>query len=382
MDFAPPYRLLRAEQHDSSSVIDSEDDVDELPQSQRKRMRSVTPTPQGRSRGDALLVTNTPKSREQVSNAEEDREELYGFTLSYLRRVPVLAEMARGVVRAERKRRDREARKRKENPDPPHQSNVAKTKLPTKSIISTGTGNGAKAVARVDTESTSRKMKRLFKKTIRDLYAEGSIILWDGPVRHWSYASNDADDGDDRESGRTCLWKMGTSSSAGNRSVASTLTRPSQSLRRSQSQIQSHSQNDSAEELSEPESGEEAYLTVTTRMVARLVLATLRRVTGSERDPARPKPHSHLLPEPEMQRKPAREGRPCALSLAENTRASRVVNEKRHRPPTMEELTTSLRARDARWANLGIWVVEEALEMLRQEESVYKAGDGRWALCV
>ena len=99
MDFAPPY----------------------VP-SPRTYERCTTPTPSGRRR--SVSDSETPRqihgTGTALSDVADDKDEedddfensCYGFTMSYLRRVPVLAEMARAVVRAERKRRDREARQR------------------------------------------------------------------------------------------------------------------------------------------------------------------------------------------------------------------------------------------------------------------------------
>lgn len=71
-----------------------------------------------------------------------------GFTLSHLRRVPVLAALAKRVVKAT------------------HRA-LRKTKRET---------------PKLDARQLSTKMKQLFVGAIRELNFEGNILLWEGPV--------------------------------------------------------------------------------------------------------------------------------------------------------------------------------------------------------
>lgn len=263
--------------------------------------RCTTPTPKGRSTtpdsSSDLIITPRPRPPEILHTNDgddngDDDDVQYGFTLSYLRRAPVLAHMARGVVRAERKRREKELRGREKRKSVP-----AKKEKPL--------------------ESTARKMKRLYQKTIRDLYAEGSIVLWEGPCRPCSDAA-DADGVD-----RSFLWKSRTGSiETASETQVSTV--------------------DSSDELSDPEDLEEAYLPVTTRTVSTLVLKALRTITS---------------------------------------RDSAMGSRRRRLLPTSEDILKSIRDSDAHWANLGRWMVDEALLELERDERVFKAGEQRWALC-
>ncbi|THH19281.1 hypothetical protein EW146_g1861 [Bondarzewia mesenterica] len=90
----------------------------------------------------------------------------FGFTLSYLRRVPELSELAFRVVKAEARRREKEARKSQTQPQAMTRATQGKSK---ETVMSK--------------EGLAPKMKRLFVWAILKLFEEGSIILWDGPVR-------------------------------------------------------------------------------------------------------------------------------------------------------------------------------------------------------
>ncbi|KAJ2977229.1 hypothetical protein NUW54_g11445 [Trametes sanguinea] len=49
--------------------------------------------------------------------------------------------------------------------------------------------------------------------------------------------------------------------------------------------------------------------------------------------------------------------------------------------PTAQELLAWLRNSDERWARVGLWSVEEALEWGRKEGRVWCVGKGRWEVC-
>lgn len=359
MDFAPPYRFAQ--------------ETDDL-----QPERCTTPTPSSRLRYGNQLDSDTPRpsragavsypSSPAKANDEDDFDNSqYGFTLSYLRRVPVLAEMARAVVRAERKRREREARQREKAELAKSQASRAE---PSSRSITTASSSksSSKAPVHASTNSTSvsqhsgkgkasseptcKKMKRLFQKTLRELYAEGSIVLWTGGVRHWSHASG-FDEDEKLDEGSSAMWKTSTSIGVGNLSMATTSTASS----RAGAQTQGAEGDDSAGELSEPSAREEAYLPVTTTTMAPLILGAIR-----------------TLSLPPTQSTSGIKTQPSSL-------ASRPTGRKQ-RHPTASEILAYLHAMDMRWERLGMWTIEEVLEKLRRDDRIYQIGEGRWALCV
>ncbi|KAF9043527.1 hypothetical protein BDZ89DRAFT_980528 [Hymenopellis radicata] len=100
----------------------------------------------------ADLTPNTFRMYVQhyMKHAAAEGSERLGFTLSHLRRVPVLAVLAKRVVKAA------------------HRALRKKTR---------GTES-----SKLDAKQLSTKMKRLFVGAIRELNFEGNILLWDGPV--------------------------------------------------------------------------------------------------------------------------------------------------------------------------------------------------------
>ncbi|KAL5480774.1 hypothetical protein ACEPAI_9714 [Sanghuangporus weigelae] len=309
MDLAPPYCSSQI------TSIKQEDDQCSDPLS--------TPTPKSRHRRYSSLETPKPsKHPTSQKQSREDETVQYGFTLSYLRRVPVLAEMARAVVRAEGKRREIEKRKRERRKG--SQSTQAST-TSSKSLPR------PEPVAELYPKLVSVNTKRLFQKTIRDLYKDGSIIIWHGaarPYEHAAYAN------DESIGGSQGLWKISAKTDTQS-SPASTIT--------TSSMCNDSTQDDIDCALSEPDENEESYLPVAPRTIAPFVMRALRNLSGQE-----------------------------------NT--SRKSSRK-HRPPTVEELTLYLRKSDAQWDNLGSWDVQAALEWLQNDDRVFKAGDGRWAIC-
>ncbi|KLO13349.1 hypothetical protein SCHPADRAFT_852687 [Schizopora paradoxa] len=224
------------------------------------------------------------------------------FTLGYLRRVPLLADMARSVVKAERKRRDRESRKRAETQN--HHPTASRSNTTLKQ----------------SSESTSRKTKRLFVQTIRNLYAEGSIFISDGPkCVHQPL---------EETSQHSFLWKDSSST------VTSVSTQGTTTLSQ---------EYDSSMELSDEDPNEEAYIPMSQSYIAELVLDAMRNLS---------------------------------------TRTPDTKDRSRFQNPSAEDITSYLRKADERWANLGEWAIKEALEYLETEEYIFKAGKGRWALCL
>ncbi|KAJ3863878.1 hypothetical protein EV359DRAFT_42209 [Lentinula novae-zelandiae] len=159
-----------------------------------------------------------------------------GFTLSYLRRVPELSQLARRVVKAEAKRRDREVKKKAKD---------AVTSQ-SRSQISEATISSTNSLG----DSISSRIKRLWKWAIVQLIQEGSIVLWDGP--RFPTASKLFD-----HSMNNRIWKL--SSSTGNTTVTSDASVFSSSLGQEPEEYV---------DLSDPDADEEAYVALTAELLA------------------------------------------------------------------------------------------------------------------
>lgn len=159
-----------------------------------------------------------------------------GFTLSYLRRVPELSQLARRVVKAEAKRRDRAVKKKAKD---------AVTSQ-NRSQISEATISSTNSLG----DSISSRIKRLWKWAIVQLIQEGSIVLWDGP--RFPTASKLFDHGMNNR-----IWQL--SSSTGNTTVTSDASVFSSSLGQEPEEYV---------DLSDPDADEEAYVALTAELLA------------------------------------------------------------------------------------------------------------------
>ncbi|RDB27602.1 hypothetical protein Hypma_003827 [Hypsizygus marmoreus] len=242
-----------------------------------------------------------------------------GFTLSYLRRVPELAELARRVVKAEAKRRARAQRRKEKEAQAQFQAGSGSgshsrshSHSYSYSHIHTSSGQGLE-------ERVASRMKRLFKWAIVQLLQEGSIVLWDGPTHPYpSFASA----GTLAQGG---LWKANTTSSSAG---ADSTVFSASSSRVSQ-------EEDEDEELSDPEPHEEAYVPLLPRFLA-----------------------GHVE---------------SAIGAIEKRKAKGGA--------TKEAVLAWLR-NDDRWRCVGEWNVQEALDILRTEGRAWEVGGGRWELSI
>jgi hypothetical protein len=171
MDHAP-LSHLNVLGYDSETAI--EKSLEQLPSTPTKPSRSNpladTPRPYFRYPVD---ITPKPSSTTNRSvGARDEKPELEGFTLSYLRRVPELSLLASRVVQAVANRSQREERKR----------------LREAGVISSSknSSGSSASMAVVPPDQFARKKKRLFQWAIIQLLKEGCIVLWDGPVRRCS----------------------------------------------------------------------------------------------------------------------------------------------------------------------------------------------------
>ncbi|KAI0792405.1 hypothetical protein C8Q75DRAFT_752673 [Abortiporus biennis] len=373
MDNAPPHLP-------SSSEDEYEDDevfsISQLPESPSKRKSSPsysclgdsTPRPQSRQPRSHTspschtdLTNSTPRPTKQIYKVLPDVNNrsspaMFGFTLSYLRRVPELALLASRVVECEAKRRRREQRakaKEQEKITSPTSHPHAKAK----SQVHSKTGKGPTPPGHSQ-EGKGPKMKRLFRLVIRQLYDEGSIVLWDGPNRlipsgHLfsqhrdapvssliNYASSMLQSGrgefEPPDTGfgilppNEMLWKMNSSSAS------------SVSLNSTSTSLQSTTDEDDLGNLSDPLSNEESYVPLTPNYLSYVVEEMIKNYMAS---------HS-------------------------NTRSKKVVD-----GPTPEILLRYMKKTDGRWDNVSEWALKEALEIAKKDSRIWCIGNGKWELC-
>ncbi|EJF59537.1 hypothetical protein DICSQDRAFT_148436 [Dichomitus squalens LYAD-421 SS1] len=317
---------------------------------------STDKTPRPRGRGEDRTPRASRRSHvENDTDAECDDEDdqMYGYTLSHLRRVPELSLLARRVIAADAHRRAKEERKNAKAAPPsiPSDKGKAKVAAPPSSSSASGASKGPTAAA----------VKKLFKQAIRTLFTEGDIVLWSGPVCPppapaptldpflSSYSSS--------SSSAAGLWRASTSTS----SAISAHSRPSY-----------EEWDDDAAELSDPQPGEEAYVPLTPAYFSRVLEDAIRRM-AQEKIARAGVSEATPKPKPSASR---------SQSIIERLRAQEREKELEAPPgPTKEELLAWLRNTDERWARVGEWTVQEALEWGRREGRLWCVGKGRWEVC-
>jgi hypothetical protein len=273
------------------------------------------------------------KGKETALTQEDDlTSTTRGFTSSYLRRVPELADMAKRVVKAEAKRRAREDRNRTKGRD--QQMGLSMKEDPHSRGASRKEDLRGNLGSKQQGLDPGPKMKRLFGWAIVKLYEEGSIVIWDGPVRHCGEAGCNS---------ASVIWRVNsnTDTSYPDSTVFSSITEPSRL------------ENDSDPgELSDPQSDEEAYIPLSPAYLASHVEKVIGTLMAS---------HSTIS--------------------GDVLASGRTVSNRAPQPgPTKEQITSCLR-RDGRWARVGEWAVDDALEVLQAEGKVWGIGGGRWELC-
>ena len=239
----------------------------------------------------------------------------YGFTLSYLRRVPTLADMAERVAKAERRRRVREERKK------------CKELGNARSHPSDNGGNPAStSLSPTANVKLSQQVKELFKRTIIRLLQDGSIFLWDGPVRPILPPQDRFPE--------SHLWTTDIS----NTNVSANSTIFSSTIGISQT-------GEGQEEvvISDPEDNEESYIPMSPNYLAGFVEAAIGAINKKYEDARR-----------------------------------RGQLEK---GATREAVLRYLK-QDDRWRYVGEWSIIEALEVLRKEGRAWSVGKGQWELSI
>jgi hypothetical protein len=256
-----------------------------------------------------------------------------GLTVSHLRRVPVLAELARKVVKVQelcvRKNLEKQMVKGKDG------STATSGKM--SSSHRSGSGGGSGPVAKLSRHQVDAKVKRLFRSTIVHLFNEGSIVLYDGPARALPGKGENTNMGDDC----SALWNADTTTST---STVTTTTAAGLSsvsgISSATSQSQSQSQSLDGY-ISDPPPDEECYISLTPQYLA-----------------------SHI-----------------EHVLASYMTRNRGVLRHAGAGLTKEDILSSLRKSDGRWERLGEWAVADALVWLKEEGRAYTPEKGRWILC-
>ena len=273
---------------------------------------------------------------------------MYGFTLSHLRRVPELSLLARRVIAADAHRREKEERKKAREQA---SQSKGKGKAPT-------TSSSSSSSRPRDTQGpTGLIVKKLFKQAIRTLFQEGDIVLWSGTVRPLPAPSLDPML---PVSSASQLWKANTSTSTTSSAISSAST--------SSRSRPSYEEWDD-EVLSDPQPNEEAYVPLTPAYFSRVLEDAIRSMVQEKMTKAKG-PHGERTPK-----------------LASKSIVERLREQEKERGagpppgPTKEELLTWLRHSDERWARVGEWTVQEALDWGRREGRLWCIGRGRWEVC-
>ncbi|TFK84901.1 hypothetical protein K466DRAFT_654526 [Polyporus arcularius HHB13444] len=301
----------------------------------------ATPRP---SRVSTTAGDRTPRafgsgaiSDDDSDDESDDDNQMYGYSLSHLRRVPELSLLARRVVKADAHRRHKEERQK------------AKAKGSRSQQPSASSASSASASHATTDAPLGPAIKRLFKQAIRTLFSEGDIVLWNGPVHPLPAPALDP-----FLPSSSGLWKVNASTT----SVATSVSSSASASR--------YEQWDEDEVLSDPAPDEEAYVPLTPAYFSRVLEGAIRTIMAESASSGEATP-----------KKPASRG----TSLIERLRAQEKACAGPPPGPTKEELLVWLRRSDERWARVGEWTVAEALEWGKQEGRVWCVGKGRWEVC-
>ncbi|CDO68659.1 hypothetical protein BN946_scf184790.g8 [Trametes cinnabarina] len=213
--------------------------------------------------------------------------------------------------------------------------------------------------------------KRLFRQAIRTLFQEGGIVLWDGPIRPLPELALDPLVS---SSFSSALWKANASTSS---SMSTSKSRSSRSF-------PSYNEWDDDQPLSDPQPGEEAYIPLTpayfSRVLERAITSIMDSASASASTSATSSSVSQGLSESDATPRPSR-GKPTSLIERLRAQESQSIAGTYPSGPTAGELLAWLRNSDERWARVGLWSVEEALEWGRKEGRLWCVGKGRWEVC-
>ncbi|PFH50629.1 hypothetical protein AMATHDRAFT_127208, partial [Amanita thiersii Skay4041] len=291
-------------------------DQERTPRPAKDRQSAVERTPRPR-----IKPVNHGASNSCDVSVSTRRGRQTGFTISYLRRVPELADMARRVVIAEAKRRMTEQRR-----------NEKEGRSRSKGVSHRPPITGTMEI--IPKEKIPPKMKRLFRWVVVHLLNAGEIVVWDGPMRACSRINNEEISG---------LWKSGSTSYGRSVGADSTVFSTSNRI----SQVLGGEEMEG--EVSDCGPGEEGYLPVTPALLGYYV--------------------EKVMEESELKAVNAR--RKTESGVGRTPRLGGGI--------TKEDILSRLH-RDDRWRFIGEWQVEEALEYLRMKSRVWCPGQERWEL--
>ncbi|KAI0346480.1 hypothetical protein BDW22DRAFT_1352573 [Trametopsis cervina] len=362
MDNAPTEMRKGAAQRQESFYESSEDEdgtwAKQEPATPTKprnhdRLSDITPRPTRIANMDETPRRQVRSSSRSLPCATKGQniDEVLGYSLSHLRRVPELALMAKRVVEAEAKRRAKDERKKpgdgggdrkvKVTSKSQRQSSANRTSNALSVIKSTSVALGKSS----EGEPTSAKMKRLFRYAIRQLYEDGSIVMWDGsarphprplaPIPQPSFLGRPAAE-TYHISDASRLWRNSVST-IGDVTTSSSISSASQ-----------YGPTDDLGDVSDPPPEEESYIPLTPQYLAKIIEHAIVDIMS------RPPPLTSRSHRPKA---PPRPG------------------------PTVPEVVAYLHKRDERWAHVGEWAVKEALEWGREQGRLWCIGDGRWEVC-
>ncbi len=252
---------------------------------------------------DPFLIESTPP-RTEVS---------FGFTTSYLRRVPELQLLARRIVVAEHRRRYKdEIRKLKEQWQKACSDSSRPVPRPT-----------IPPYEALDERSICKKAKRIVLHSLKKLWDDGEIILWDG-LRH-------AIPEDDGWPSTHDVWRSRDAASSFMTTQSSNLTTTT---------IPEEADADMAV-MTEPEDDEEAFVPLTLNMLADKVLQVMKN----------------------MKKAPLRDRRRYAVEGIDPANSWG-----KPQSPSEGEIVKWM-GRDDLWSHLGEIHVIEALHHLEQQEA-------------
>ncbi|KAI0676408.1 hypothetical protein C8Q78DRAFT_1084914 [Trametes maxima] len=337
--------------------------TDATPRCSRFRSSAQAVLPSAPTESDSEDEDEDKDSKEPM----EDSDQVYGYTLSHLRRVSELALLAKRVVHAEAHRRTKEERRKAKAAAGHNQGRVQE-----KSTSASSAKPDNALPSDSDQKAFAAATKRLFRQAIRTLFQDGSIVLWDGPVRPLPAPALDPLL---PSSFASALWKANTSASTS----MGTSTSTSKSLSKSSKSFPSYDEWDEDAPLSEPAPSEEAYVPLTPTYFSRVLERAISRIME---EASHTSPTAAAVADSDATPKPASKARPKPMSLIERMRAQETETGSRvNAGPTAAELLAWLRNSDERWARVGLWSVEEALEWGRREGRVWCVGKGRWEVC-
>ncbi|KAJ7187263.1 hypothetical protein C8R46DRAFT_1342410 [Mycena filopes] len=320
--------------------MDNADDSDIQPAVAVLPPEPTTPTKSSRSRNAPPATDDTPRPQHDLTPrrpapvpldfafarpltpAPVDPNPTRGFTLSYLRRVPELALMAKRVVKAEAKRRARAAHKKAKE--------VKEGGVSKKPAVVTKTMSN-------DQQKLHPRMKRLFGWAILELVKAGDVVSWEGAVRPCPRPRPEEGLDADEADSTGALWRF-------NSSTASTVGGNSTMF--SSASIAEDDEDEG--ELSDPREDEEAFVSLTPAFLATAVEQAIAKLI-------------------------ARAAAARAQSSTSRVRSSAGPG------PKLGEITTFLKNGNDMWRNLSEFSVEEALALLKEEGRAWVTGE-RWEL--